>query len=56
MYTNAAGLFALPGDGGKLPEKKPQTSLKFANEARALFGCAMRKKVDGVWRESRQRF
>ena len=35
-------------DGGILPEKKNQTSVKFPGEARGMFGAGMRTNIDGT--------
>jgi hypothetical protein len=47
VYRNAVGKAAVPADGGKLPECKPNTNVKYPPEARMLFGVAMVKQADG---------
>lgn len=47
IYRNDAGVAALPSEGGKLAKLSPQVSVKYAGEARMLFGVAMVKGADG---------
>eukprot|EP01034_Spumella_vulgaris_P034523 gene34523-42580_t len=51
VARNAQGEPCSPANGGVFPEPNPITIVKFPGEARALFGCAVRKQrnADGTF-------